>query len=370
MSRFEINRETFYTLILRNVNERIESEQKIRLLTNQAEYLKEEIQALLNFGEIVGQSEPLLQTLRDVQQVAAADTTVLILGETGAGKELIARAIHAASPRRDKPLIKVNCAAIPAALIESEFFGHEKGSFTGATDKRAGRFALADGGAIFLDEIGELPLDLQVKLLRVLQEGEFEPVGSSKTRKVDVRVLAASNRNLHQEVQTGKFREDLYYRLNVFPLEVPPLRARSDDIRLLTEMFAKKFAQRLGRKLQPLSEADIRRLKSYHWPGNVRELQNVIERAMITSQDGRLNLDRALPDIAPNLSTEIIDTPVNDPLIRTSQEMLQLERANIIRALEASGWKVAGEKGAANLLGMPSSTLASRMKALGIKRSE
>ena len=224
LSRFDLGREPFYTLILRNVNERLEAEQRIRSLTVETEYLREEIKELLNCDEIIGQSEPLLRLLHDVKEVSQTDATVLILGETGTGKELIAWAVHFASRRRDKPLVKVNCAAIPAALIESEFFGHEQGAFTGATKKRDGRFALAHGGTIFLDEVGELPIDLQVKLLRVLQEGEFEPVGSSQTRKVDVRVLAATNRDLQQAVRDGKFREDLYYRLNVFPIEVPPLR--------------------------------------------------------------------------------------------------------------------------------------------------
>lgn len=369
LSRFEMHRQSFYTLILRNVNERLEAEQKIRSLASEAEYLREEIKALHNFDEIIGKSEPILGVLRDVAQVADTDSTALILGETGTGKELIARAIHAASRRRGKPLIKVNCAAIPATLIESELFGHEKGAFTGATAKRDGRFALANGGTIFLDEIGELPLDLQVKLLRVLQEGEFEPVGSSYTKKVDVRVLAATNRDLYQAVRNGKFREDLYYRLNVFPITVPPLRDRGDDITLLASMFAKRFAQRMGRTLEPPSQECIRRLQAYPWPGNVRELENVIERAVITSQGSRLSLDRALPESARDVATEASASPEDTvKRIRTVKELEKLERENLIGALEASGWRVAGEKGAARLLGMKSSTLSSRMKALRIKR--
>jgi PAS domain S-box-containing protein len=369
LSRFEMDRQTFYTLILRNVNDRLEAEQKIRALTVEAEYLKEEIKMLQDFGEIIGQSEPILQVLRDVQQVAETDATVLILGETGTGKEVIARAIHHASRRRNKPLIKVNCAAIPTALIESEFFGHEKGAFTGATSKREGRFALADSGTIFLDEIGELSLDLQVKLLRVLQEGEFEPVGSSQTRKVDVRVIAATNRDLQQEVKAGKFREDLYYRLNVFPIKMPRLRERGDDVALLASAFANKFAQKMGRKILPLSPECIRRLQVYDWPGNVRELQNVIERAVITSRDGRLNLDRALPEIASTTANKVtLSTEVDSHRIRTAEELRKLERDNIILALEATDWKVAGKTGAAQLLGMNPSTLASRMKTLGIRR--
>jgi len=369
LSRFEMQREAFYTLILRNVNERLEAEKKIQSLTVEAEYLKEEIKSLHNFDEIIGQSQPLLQVLRDVEQVAGTDTTVLILGETGTGKEVLTRAIHAASQRRAKPLIKVNCAAIPATLIESELFGHEQGAFTGATKKRDGRFTLADGGTIFLDEIGELPIDLQVKLLRVLQEGEFDPVGSSQTRKVNVRILAATNRDLHQAVQKGDFREDLYYRLNVFPITVPPLRERSDDIPRLAAAFLKKFAQRMGRTLEPLSEECIRRLRAYSWPGNVRELENVIERAIITSRGSQISLDRALPEAAKGEVTEAKALPPEvNKTIRTVQEIQELERANLIRALESAGWRVAGENGAAKLLGINSSTLSSRMKALGISR--
>jgi transcriptional regulator with GAF, ATPase, and Fis domain len=337
-------------------------------LTVEAEYLREEIKELQNFDEIVGQSEPLLRLLHDVREVAQTDATVLILGETGTGKELVARAIHLASRRRDKPLVKVNCAAIPAALIESEFFGHEQGAFTGATKKRDGRFTLAHGGTIFLDEVGELPIDLQVKLLRVLQEGEFEPVGSSQTRKVDVRVLAATNRDLKQTVGEGKFREDLYYRLNVFPIEMPPLRERGDDISLLASAFANKFAQRMGRSIEPLSEDCVRRLKAYSWPGNVRELQNVIERGVITSRDGRLNLDRALPETGKMTATEAVSPEETAKKVRTAKELAELERSNLVAAMEATGWRVAGDGGAAQLLGMKPTTLSSRMKALGIER--
>jgi PAS domain S-box-containing protein len=371
LSRFEMQRQTYYTLILRNVNERLQAEQKIRSLSVEAEYLREEIKALHNFDEIIGKSEPILEILRDVEQVADTDSTVLVLGETGTGKEVVARAIHAASRRRDKPLVKVNCAAIPATLIESEFFGHEQGAFTGATKRRDGRFALADHGTIFLDEIGDLPLDLQVKLLRVLQEGEFEPVGSSKTRKVDVRLLAATNRDLPQAVKAGNFREDLYYRLNVFPINVPPLRDREDDIPLLASAFAKSFAKRMGRTIEPLSEECIQRLKAYSWPGNIRELQNVIERAVITSRGGELKLDRALPETGKGSPTEAKASTEETPSrIRTVKELQELERANLIRALDACGWQVSGKTGAARLLGMNQSTLSSRMKALGIKRPE
>jgi PAS domain S-box-containing protein len=367
LSRFDVGREPFYTLILRNVNERLEAEQKIRSLTVEAEYLREEISALVGAEEIIGRSEPLRKVLAEAREVAVTDATVLILGETGTGKELIARAIHLGSARRQKPLVKVNCAAIPATLIESEFFGHEQGAFTGATKKRDGRFALAHGGTIFLDEVGELPLDLQSKLLRVLQEGEFEPVGSSQTRKVDVRVLAATNRDLEKSVRDGKFREDLYYRLNVFPMQLPPLRDRREDVGILATAFAQKFAQRMGRPLEPLSEDCLRRLQAYSWPGNVRELQNIIERAVITSRDGRLNLDRALPESSNPVAVLQGDTSAVTR-VRTAKELEELERTNLIAALEAAEWKVAGTGGAAQLLGVKPTTLSSRMKALGIER--
>ena len=368
LSRFDMGREPFYTLILRNVNARLKAQQKIRSLTVETEYLREEIKELQSFDEIVGQSEPLTRVLRDIEEVADTDANVLILGETGTGKELIARAIHRNSRRREKPLIKVNCAAMPGTLIESELFGHEQGAFTGATKKREGRFALADGGTIFLDEIGELPVELQVKLLRVLQEGEFEPVGSSRTQKVDVRVIAATNRDLKQATREGKFREDLYYRLNVFPIELPPLRERGDDIGLLAENFVRRFAQRMGRAIESLSEDCNRRLKSYGWPGNVRELQNVIERAVITSRDGRLNLDRALPESGRIAATEAVSSEKTAQRVRTAKELEALERTNLIVALETTSWRVAGENGAAQLLGMKPTTLSSRMKALGIER--
>src|SRR5262245_13454712 len=371
LSRFDIGREPFYTLILRNINERLEAERKIRSLTAEAEYLRAEIKTLCGFGEILGESKALKAVLQDIEQVAVTDTTVLILGETGTGKELVARAIHSASRRCERPLITINCAAIPAALMESEFFGHERGAFTGATQKREGRFTLADRGTIFLDEVGELSLDLQAKLLRVLQEGEFAPVGSSQTKKVDERVIAATNRDLHRAMRDGPFREDLYYRLNVFPIEIPPLRQRGDDIVLIASAFAAKSAQRIGRRIEPLSEPCKSRLKAYSWPGNVRELQNVIERAVITSHGGHLNLDRALPAGSSETASE---SQAAAPQMHTSNRILQIgelqqvERENILRALEAANWQVAGKDGAAALLGINSSTLNSRIKALGIQR--
>ena len=336
LSRFDLEREPFYTLILRNVNERLEAEQKIRSLTVEAEYLREEIKSLIGSDDVIGESVAWRKTLADVKEVAGTEATVLILGETGTGKEVIARAIHSASRRHAKPLIKVNCAAIPAALIESEFFGHEQGAFTGATKKRDGRFALAHGGTIFLDEIGELPVDLQVKLLRVLQEGEFEPVGSSQTRRVDVRVVAATNRDLETAVRDGKFREDLYYRLNVFPIRLPPLRERHGDIRIFAAVFAKQLAQSMGRSIEPLTEDCVRRLESYRWPGNVRELQNIMERAVITARDGRLNLDRALPESVNAMAAALAVDSAAMKRVRTAKELEALERDNIIAALEAT----------------------------------
>ncbi len=368
LSRFDVEREPFYTLILRNVNERLEAEQKIRSLTVEAEYLRAELSAVIGADEIIGRSGPLLKVLAEVKEVAETGATVMIFGETGTGKELIARAIHLASRRRDKPLIKVNCAAIPATLIESEFFGHEQGAFTGATKKRDGRFALAHGGTIFLDEVGELPLGLQSKLLRVLQEGEFEPVGSSQTRKVDLRVIVATNRDLQACVREGKFREDLYYRLNVFPIQLPPLRERRDDIGILAAAFAQKFARRMGRTLEPLSEDCLRRLQAYNWPGNVRELQNILERAVITSRDGRLNLDRALPESVNAMASVPVDLAIAAKRVRTAKELEDIEHQNLIAALESTDWKIAGSNGAAQLLGLKPTTLSSRMKALGIER--
>ena len=369
LSLFELEGRHHFTLIVRNVNERLEAERRIRSLTDETEYLREELRQLGRAGEIAGRSERLAQVLRDLREVAPTDTTVLILGETGTGKELFARALHAASGRRDQPLVKVNCAAIPATLIESEFFGHERGAFTGATGKRDGRFTLADGGTIFLDEVGELPIDLQSKLLRVLQEGEFEPVGSSRTRRVDVRVVAATNRDLFRSVSEGKFREDLYYRLSVFPITLPPLRERGDDVVLLADEFARQFARRMGRHVDPLSPAMAARLKAYGWPGNVRELQNVIERAIITARDGQLNLDRALPATgAAEPAEKDAGTSAAGPLL-TMDDLARIERENLRQALERSAWKVAGEDGAARLLGMAPSTLTSRMKSLGLRRA-
>lgn len=366
LSRFEVGRRIYHTLILRDVEDRLAAERTIRTLTLEKEYLREEIHGLRSDGEILGDSPAIRRVLEEMAQVARTDSTVLILGETGTGKELIARALHNAGNRSGKPLVKVNCAAIPASLMESEFFGHEKGAFTGATQKREGRFALADGGTLFLDEVGELPLDLQAKLLRVLQEGEFEPVGASKTRRVDVRLIAATNRDLLSLVRRGEFREDLYYRLHVFPISVPPLRDRREDIRPLAEAFIARLAKRWGRQVEPLAPDAVRRLEAYAWPGNVRELENIIERGLITSTDGRLNLDRALPEATA--SSETAEPESKSDQVLTVSEMQEFEKANLRKALELSGWKVSGEGGAASLLGMKPTTLASRIKALGIAR--
>lgn len=368
LARFEVKHRAFHTLILRNVEDRLEAEAKIRSLRAETQYLQEEIKTLHDFERILTQGGALRRVLDEVEQVAPTDSTVLILGETGTGKELIARAVHATSRRRDRPLIKINCAAMPATLIESELFGHERGAFTGATKRREGRFALAHTGTIFLDEIGELPLDLQAKLLRIIQEGEFEPVGASRTQRVDVRILAATNRDLLQAVRAGEFREDLYFRLNVFPIFVPPLRDRGEDIALLACVFAKRFAHRLGRHIEPLSQDCIRRLQAYTWPGNVRELMSVVERAVITSRNGVLDLDRALPEVPA--STRAENRPEEAAArVRTVRELQEIERQNLLLALETAGGRTEGEGGAARLLGLNPSTLRSRLKVLGVKRN-
>ncbi len=295
ISRYLYNGAPYYTVFLRSMSERLEAERRIRALIEEAESLRAVVGEAPGEMGIIGRSAGIRGVCNSIRQVAPTDATVLILGETGTGKELVARAIHDAGARRGEALVRVNCAAIPESLIESEFFGHEKGAFTGATARRDGRFAQADGGTLFLDEIGELPLDLQAKLLRVLQEGEFEPLGAARTRKVDVRVIAATNRSLEDEISDGRFREDLYYRLNVFPIRLPSLRERGDDILLLAEAFGRRFAERMGRRFDELTDEDKQLLKAYSWPGNVRELQNVIERALILSSGRKLDLSRAMP---------------------------------------------------------------------------
>jgi PAS domain S-box-containing protein len=334
-------------------------------LEEQNAYLQEEIHIEHNFREIVGQSEPILKIIKQIDVVAPTDASVLINGESGTGKELIARAIHQASRRNASPLIRVNCAAIPAELFESEFFGHIRGAFTGAVRDRVGRFELADGGTLFLDEIGEIPLELQSKLLRVLQEGQFERVGEERTRKVDVRIIAATNRDLRQEVTAKHFREDLYFRLNVFPIQSPALRERPIDIAPLAAHFLKQTGKRLNMPGRRLRNSDIERLQSYSWPGNIRELQNVIERALITSNGADLNLD--LPD---EPKTTVTHQPSPTSTIMTDAQIRELERNNMQAALKATDGKLFGKGGAAELLGLKPTTLASRFKRLEIKLEE
>ena len=356
-----------FTLILRDVEERIAAERRIVELTRERFQLTEELKMLQTPGRIVGSSSALLEALHALDQVKETDASVLLLGETGTGKELFARALHTGSKRSDRPFIKLNCAAIPHNLIESELFGHEKGAFTGATQRRDGRFVLADGGTLFLDEIGELPLELQAKLLRVLQEGELEPVGSSRTTRVDVRVVAATNRKLGECVKQGRFREDLYYRLAVFPIVIPPLRERERDVDELARVFLEKYARKLGRSFAPLSEPTLERLRAYSWPGNVRELENVIERGVIVSKSRVFDLDLALPEAAAGPPRRL-PSPPNDRVL-TQTELERLERDNLERALLEAGGKVSGPEGAAARLGVHPSTLNSRLRALGIKRT-
>jgi formate hydrogenlyase transcriptional activator len=333
-------------------------------------YLQEDIQKEHNFAEIVGKSPALLKVLSLIDTVAPTQSTVLILGETGTGKELVARAIHDRSPRRDRPLVKVNCSAISAGLVESELFGHVRGAFTGAVSARTGRFEVADGGTLFLDEIGDLPLETQVKLLRVLQEREIEAVGSSRPRKVDVRVIAATNRDLEQEVAAGRFRADLYFRLNVFPIGIPPLRERKGDVPLLAHFFADRFARELGKSIERIAPEALERLAAYAWPGNVRELSNVIERTVVLAQGPLLEVAAELLPEAPGAARAPEGArPSEAPPQRSAGQTLEeVERRHIEDTLEGAGWVIEGRRGAAARLGMSASTLRSRMKKLGIRR--
>jgi len=334
------------------------------------EYLREEISVEGAFDEMVGRSPSLQAVQRQVELVAPTDASVLILGESGTGKELVAREIHRQSNRSGGPLIKVNCAAIPKELYESEFFGHVKGSFTGAVSDRAGRFEAADGGTMFLDEVGEIPLNLQTKLLRVLQEGQFERIGDEATRQVDVRIVAATNRDLKRDVDAKRFREDLYYRLNVFPIEVAPLRDRKEDIPPLAERFLNLICRKMHRPVPELTPAGVEQLDRYDWPGNIRELRNVIERAVITANDGRLGIElpHELSGEGARAPGGAGDSQADDLHVVTDAEMRRRERANITAALQRTGWKIGGRSGAAELLGIKPTTLASRMKAMGIER--
>jgi len=365
ISKYGTNDEIFYTLILRNIEERLKAEDTIQTLTKHTEYLEEELKELTSNYGITAKDKSMQKVLTLIGQVSKTDATVLITGETGTGKELVARAIHKASHRCDKQLIRINCGAIPTNLIESELFGHKKGAFTGASSDRKGRFLLADKGTLFLDEIGELPLDLQPKLLRVIQEGEFDPVGSSDTIKVDVRIIAATHRNLLEHTEQGKFREDLYYRLNVFPIEIPPLRQRRDDISLIAQEMIQQFSNKLNRPCSDLTEYDKNLLLGYHWPGNVRELQNLIERAVIITPDGKVNWQNIIPSTQKNT---VNSNEVSTDRILTSNEIASLEKENILRALRKTKWKISGKNGAAELLLLPPTTLASKIKAFGIER--
>ena len=321
-------------------------------------YLRQEVDQQFNFGEIIGQSDVLSHVFLRVEQVAPMNATVLLLGETGTGKGVVARAIHSGSNRKGRPLITVNCTTLPATLVESELFGRERGAYTGSDVRQIGRFELADGGTIFLDEIGEMPLDLQCKLLRVIQDGEFERLGSPRTIKVDVRIIAATNRNLGEEVKKGTFREDLFYRLNVFPITMPPLRQRKHDVPLLVTHFVTKFNKKIGKKIETISKETMNALQEYHWPGNVRELESVIERAVIMSNGSALQvLDR--------FDTCRVPEEVTGDSVKA---LADLEHDHILQVLKNTGWRIEGKNGAAVLLGLNPSTLRARMRKYGISR--
>ncbi|AXS41511.1 PAS domain S-box protein [Breoghania sp. L-A4] len=367
-------------IVFRDITERKRNEERLKAalednarlrerLEMENAYLQEEIRSHANHYDILGTSDAIINTLKQIELVAPTGANVLISGESGTGKELVARAIHQASDRRDRPLIRVNCAAIPRELFESEFFGHVKGAFTGALRDRIGRFELANGGTIFLDEVGEIPLDLQSKLLRVLQERKFERVGEERTREVDIRLIAATNRDLKKEVTAGKFREDLYFRLNVFPIECQPLRDRASDIPILADHFLETCCSRLNLKKLELTKANIAALSGYPWPGNARELQNIIERAAILARNGKLSFN--LPSVDGSLRAERRDIPPPAlpeaaQRILTMDELNELEKANIRKALDACGGKVSGKAGAAQLLGMKPTTLYSRIQAMNL----
>lgn len=367
-------------VIFRDISERkrIEAEreaayQQVKCLKDalqqERDYLRDEINITINFGDIIGESQALKRTLAQIEAVANTPASVLILGESGVGKEAIARAIHTHSNRADKPLVKVNCASIPKELFESEFFGHIRGSFTGAHRDRIGRLQLANSGTLFLDEVGEIPLDLQGKLLRALQEHEFERVGDDKTIKVDVRVVAATNRDLQAEIKAGRFREDLYYRLSVFPIEVPPLRERKEDIAPLAMHFLRAYSKELGRKTPCLSKQQIATLMGHDWPGNIRELKNVIERTAILSNGCRLRLDQVMPGSAPPVQRPTEETSEPTELL-TDADIRAIEKANMIAVLNHTDWRISGSDGAAEYLGLKPSTLTYRMKGFEIERED
>ncbi len=362
----------------KDVTERNQAERRLRRtlaenarlrenLEHERDYLREEVNVALNFGRIVGTSPALKAMLRRVEAVADTPASVLVLGESGVGKELVARAIHAKSPRADGPLVKVNCASISKELFESEFFGHVKGAFTGAHRDRIGRFQLADGGTIFLDEVGEIPLELQGKLLRVLQESEFERVGDHDTRSVDVRVIAATNRQLEQLIVDGKFREDLFYRISVFPVEVPPLRERGGDVIQLAQDFLDQTCKDFGRDAMVLTRSQAETLRQYDWPGNVRELKNVIERAVILSPGNVLRLDVSMPDVDLHLGEPSVSVQAWTTIL-SEKEMRDFQKKNLVIALKQTNWRVSGPDGAAALLGVKPTTLADRVRTYGIKK--
>jgi formate hydrogenlyase transcriptional activator len=364
LNRIRVKGKSLLFAVARDVTSRKQAEQELRAALSEIEhlkaqletdysYLREEIKLSHNFDEIIGRSDVLKRILYKVEQIAPTDATVLLLGETGVGKELFARAIHNASPRKERPLVKVNCAALPSTLIESELFGHEKGAFTGAQSRQVGRFELAHGTTLFLDEVGELPVGLQAKLLRVLQDGEFERVGSSHTIRVNVRVIAATNRNLEAEVRKGSFREDLWYRLNVFPITIPPLRERKEDIALITIFLVNKCARRFGKPIKSVPQKVLHTLEKYPWPGNVRELENIIERSVIISQGPMLVVE--LPGAQHEALSE-------------SKKVEDIERTHILKVLRDTSWKIEGARGAAQILGLNPGTLRSRMKKFGIQR--
>jgi PAS domain S-box-containing protein len=337
-------------------------------LERERDYLREEVNVAMNFGRIVGTSPALRRMMKRVEAVAETPASVLVQGESGVGKELVAHAIHVHSPRADGPLVKVNCASIPKELFESEFFGHVKGAFTGAHRDRIGRFQLADGGTIFLDEVGEIPMELQGKLLRVLQESEFERVGDDVTRGVDVRVIAATNRNLEKLIVDGKFREDLFYRLSVFPVDVPALRERGEDVVQLAQHFLEQTCKDFGREVLTLTRAQTANLRAYNWPGNVRELKNVIERAVILSTGKVLRLDLSMPGLVVDID-QVVDVAAENDEVLSEKEMRDFQKNNVIKALKQTNWKVSGVGGAAELLGIRPTTLADRVRTLNIKKS-
>jgi len=336
-------------------------------LERERDYLREEVNVAMNFGHIVGTSPALRRMMKRVEAVAETPASVLVQGESGVGKELVAHAIHMHSPRAGGPLVKVNCASIPKELFESEFFGHVKGAYTGAHRDRIGRFQLADGGTIFLDEVGEIPMELQGKLLRVLQESEFERVGDDVTRSVDVRVIAATNRDLEQLIVDGEFREDLFYRISVFPVEVPPLRERGEDVIQLAQHFLIQTCKDFGRDVLTLTRAQSANLRAYDWPGNIRELKNVIERAVILSTGKVLRLDLSMLGLKADNDSAVEIAVANDEIL-TESDMRDLHKNNVVRALRRSNWKVSGAGGAAELLGIRPTTLADRIRTMKIKK--